>query len=323
MSAQGSSEPFAPAATAVAGEGRVSFTVNVCNADAPFLGPTLRHMLPALNFPFCERLVAYDPGRQEGKYAERIQGDRRQIEALLDGLLADGVIDRVDVVPWTDADQQRILGRYFGSAQVDLKDFTGAPIYQYLYALDRCSGDYVFHADSDMLFHRRHGDSWIAQGVARMREHPPTIVTCPRAGPPQATTWLEKLTGRSFEAKPEAAWRKVDFTSTRYFLIDRARFEACLPLVQAKPREPLENSLTHTIRLRGYEHWNLTTLDHWTIHPWRHDENYLRHLPDLIWAIEQGVYPFRRTGFRWDMRTEGALIEEWLKVLRRHGRALG
>jgi len=302
---------------------QVSFTVNVCNADAPFLGPTLRHMLPALNYPFCERLVAYDPGRQEGKYSERIQGHRGQIEAILDSLLADGVIDRVDVVPWTDVDQQRILGKYYGGAQVDLKDFSGAPIYQYLYALDQCRGDYVFHADSDMLFHRKHGDSWITQGVARMREHPRTIVTCPRAGPPQATTWLEKLTGRSFETAPEVAWRKVDFTSTRYFLMDRARFEACLPLVQAQSREPLENSLTHTIKLRGYEQWNLTTLDHWTIHPWRHDENYLRHLPDLIWAIEQGVYPFRRSGFRWDMRTEGALIDEWLKPLRKHGRALG
>lgn len=46
-----------------------SFTVNACNSDAQFLEPTLRHMLPALNYPFAERLVAYDPGRQKGKYA--------------------------------------------------------------------------------------------------------------------------------------------------------------------------------------------------------------------------------------------------------------
>jgi hypothetical protein len=297
-----------------------SFTVNACNADASFIEQTLRHMLPALNFPFAERLVAYDPGRQEGKYAERAGGDRATMERILQRLLADGVIDRVDVIPWDEVEQQRILGTFFGGARVDLKDFSGAPIYQYLYALDRCQGNYIFHADSDMLFHRAVGGSWIDDGIALMTSQPKVVVSCPRAGPPQARNWLERLTGRSFEARPRAKWRRVDFTSTRYFLMDMAKFRAALPLVQSRPGEPLENSLTYTFELRGLEQWNLTTLDHWTIHPWKHDENYVRHLPDLIWAVEQGLYPFRRAGHRWDMRTEGEHIEEWLRVLRPRGR---
>lgn len=300
----------------------VSFTVNACNSDAPYLEQTLRHMMRQLNFPFAERIVTYDPGRQVGKYAERIQGSQNEVELILQRLLDDKVIDRVDVVPWTAEEQHRILMKYFGNENIDLKDFSGAPIYQYLYALDRCLGDYVFHADSDMLFHRAGNDSWIAEGIALMQQEPRVIVTCPRAGPPQARNWLEKLTGRSFEPAPREKWRRVDFTSTRYFLMDMARFRSCLPLVQAKPGEPLENSLTHTFKLRGLEHWNLTTLDHWTIHPWRHDENYVRYLDDLIWATEHGVYPFKRTGHRWDMRTEGEHINEWLAVLRKHGRAL-
>jgi hypothetical protein len=298
-------------------------TVNACNSDAQFLEPTLRHMMQALNYPFCERLVAYDPGRQEGKYAARAGGDRAAMEAILQRLLDERVIDRVDVVPWTDEEQQRILRTYFGGAQVELKDFAGAPIYQYLYALDRCRGDYVFHADSDMLFHRATDDSWIDKGIALMAAQPQVAVTCPRAGPPQARNWLERLTGRSFEARPDVEWRRVDFTSTRYFLLDMAKFRRALPLVQTKAGEPLEDSLTHTLRLRGLEQWNLTTLDHWTIHPWKHDENYVRNLPDLIWAVEQGLYPFVRSGHRWDMRTEGRHIEEWLRVLRKHGRGQG
>jgi hypothetical protein len=298
----------------------VSFTVNACNSDAQFLEPTLRHMLPALNYPFSERLVAYDPGRQEGKSAARAGSDRATMESILQRLLDDGVIDRVDVIPWTDDEQLRILGTYFGDARVDLKDFSGAPIYQYLYALDRCRGDVVFHADSDMLFHRAVDRSWIEDGIALMQRDARVVVTCPRAGPPQARNWLERLTGRSFEPRPSAPWRRVDFTSTRYFLMDMAKFRTALPLLQNKNGEPLENSLTHTFGLRELEQWNLTTLDHWTIHPWKHDENYVRHLPDLIWAVEQGIYPFRRTGHRWDMRTEGRHIEEWLAVLRRHGR---
>jgi hypothetical protein len=51
---------------------KVSFSVNTCNSDAPYLEQTLRHMMRQLDFPFFERRATYDPGRQEGKYAERI-----------------------------------------------------------------------------------------------------------------------------------------------------------------------------------------------------------------------------------------------------------
>lgn len=301
----------------------VSFTVNVCNSDAPFLAPTLRHMMRQLNYPFAERIATYDPGRQTGKYAERIQGSQTAVERILDSLLHEKVIDRVDVVPWTEAEQRRILLKYFGNENIDLKDFSGAPIYQYLYALDACTGDYLFHVDSDMLFHRQGEDSWIDAGIALLRSKPQAIVATPQGGPPQARNWLERLTGISFEPAPREAWHPAEFISTRKFLMDARRFRDCLPLVQSRPGEPLENSLTHTCRMRGLQRWSMNGYAHWTIHPWRHDENYVRHLDDLIWAVEHGVYPFRRTGFKWDMRTEGEHIEEWLAVLRKHGRAQG
>ena len=302
----------------------VSFTVNACNSDAPYLEATLRHMMRQLDFPFIERIVTYDPGRQEGKYAERIQGTQNAVEQILDRLLADGVIDRVDVVPWTDAEQQRILSRYFGDARVDLKDFSGAPIYQYLYAMDACKGDYIFHVDSDMLFYRSPGAaSWIHTGLDLLRREPRVIVATPQGGPPQARNWLERLTGHSFERAPREDWHHAAFTSTRYFLMDVARFHACLPLEQSKPGEPLENSLSHTFTRKGYQRWSMNGHTHWAIHPWKHDANYVQHLDDLIWAVENNFYPFVRTGFKWDMRTEGKHIEEWLAVLRRHGRGRG
>lgn len=300
----------------------VSFTVNVCNSDAPYLEPTLRHMMRQLNFPFVERIATYDPGRQIGKYAERIQGSAGDMVRILERLLADGVIDRIDVVPWTDDEQRRILVKYFGDEQIDLKDFSGAPIYQYLYALDACRGEYIFHVDSDMLFYREGERSWIYDGLDLLRRESRVVVATPQGGPPQARNWLERLTGRSFARPPKAAWHHAGFTSTRYFLMDAARFRACLPLRQAKPGEPLENSLSHTFTLKEYERWSMNGYAHWAIHPWRHDENYVRYLNDLIWAVENGVYPFKRTGFKWDMRTEGEHINEWLAVLRKHGRAL-
>lgn len=301
----------------------VSFTVNVCNSDAPYLEQTLRHMMRQLNFPFVERVATYDPGRQEGKYAERIQGTQSEVERILERLLADGIIDRVDVVPWTEDEQQRILQKYFGGRQVDLKDFSGAPIYQYLYAMDACRGDYLFHVDSDMLFYRASERSWLYDGLDLLKHESRVIVATPQGGPPQARNWLERLTGHSFEPRPTSDWHHADFVSTRYFLMDVARFHACLPLEQAKPGEPLENSFSYTFARKGYARWSMNGYAHWAIHPWRHDANYVRHLDDLIWAVENGIYPFKRTGFQWDMRTEGEHIEEWLAVLRKHGRGRG
>lgn len=301
---------------------KVSYTVNVCNSDAPFLELTLRHMMSSLNFNFSEKLVAYDPGKQEGKYTDRIQGEQKEIEAILQRLLEDGIIDRVDIIPWNEQEQNRILQKYFGDSGIDLKDFSGAPIYQYLYAIDQCTGEYVFHTDSDMLFYRAGEGSWIQDGVDFLKKEPHVIVTTPRGGPQKARNWYEWLLGKSFESIPEDPWRKVTFTSTRYFLLDMKKFNACLPLEQSKSGEPLENSLTHTFKVKGYERWSIINYDYWAIHPWRHDENYIRYLPDLIWAVENNIYPFRRTGYQWDMRTEDKLINEWLKVLRVHGRAL-
>lgn len=300
----------------------VSFSVNVCNSDAPYLERTLRHMMRQLNFPFIERIATYDPGRQEGKYTERIQGTQNEVERILQRLLDEKVIDRMDVVPWTEAEQRRILMKYFGDENVDLKDFSGAPIYQYLYAMDACSGDYLFHVDSDMLFYRQGERSWIYDGLDLLRRENSAIVATPQGGPPQARNRLEKLTGMSFEPKPKAQWHRTEFISTRKFLMDVSRFHACLPLQQGKPGEPLENSLSHTCKLKGFQRWSMNGYVHWSIHPWRHDENYVRYLDHLIWAVENGVYPFKRTGFKWDMRTEGEHINEWLAVLRKHGRAL-
>ena len=300
----------------------VSFTVNVCNADVPFLYQTLRHMLRALNFPFHECLLAYDPGRQEGKYAERRQGNRVQMEAILDRLLGEGIVDRVDVVPWNEAEQQRILQRYFGHAAIDLKDFSGAPIYQYLWALDRCQGAVIFHADSDMLFYSATERSWIYDALDLFQREPAVVMATPHGGPPQARNGIERLLNRSFESKPRSPWHKADTVSTRYFLMQRERFEQALPLVQAKVGEPLENTLTHSFRSRGLQRWSMNGYVHWAIHPWKHDDNFIRYLDDLIWAVEHNVYPFRRTGYRWDMRTEGPHIAEWLAVLRTHGRCL-
>jgi len=295
----------------------VSFTVNTCVTDVPFLEKTLRHVFRSLDFAFSERLIAYDPGNPMGKYDSRRRGDPAALLKIFERLQTDGLIDRVDTIPWDEASQAAVLKKYFGRDDIALKDFSGAPIYQYLYALDQCTGEYVFHMDSDMLFHTTPGESWIEQGIEVMRREPRVVFTTCRGGPPQARNRLERLLKRPLGRQPAKGWAKADSLSTRYFLMDRRRFlDKLLPIVQARPTEPLEDSLTHTLKLRGLERWTTTGTENWSIHPWKHDDNYIAHLDDLIWAVEQGVYPFVRTGYRWDMRTEDGHIREWLEAIR-------
>jgi len=98
----------------------VSFTVNTCITDIPFIEQTLRHVFRSLDFPFSERLIAYDPGNPMGKYDSRRRGDPAEILAIFDRLLADGLIDRVDTIPWDDEHQAAILKRQKESTSTDV-----------------------------------------------------------------------------------------------------------------------------------------------------------------------------------------------------------
>jgi hypothetical protein len=296
----------------------VTLTLNACRTDASFLHKTLPHIVQALHYPFLERLVAYDPGNIAGKFLHRMQGEDDHMRRVLAALLASNVIDRIDDVPWSDGEQQRILEKYFGSANVAGKDVNGTPVYQYLYALDRCAGDYILHVDSDMLFHFDPHSRWIYEAVEMMQQNPRVVIATPAGGPPQAKNFLERLLG-SPPAKPSSpAWSPAETVSTRYFLLHRRRFEQeLLPLLQRKPAEALEDSITFTLQCKGYFRWTVRGGTDWAIHPYDHGPNFLRHLDDLIWAVENGVYPFRRRGCRWDLNTEGSDIRPWLAAIRK------
>ena len=296
----------------------VGLSVNVCRTDAPFLDKILRHVTRAFNYPFVERLIAYDPGSVEGRFRQHAEADDAKLQELLAGLLSDGVVDRVDEVPWS-ADQVRaVIAKYFGDKHVQPKDALGAPVYQYLFALDRCQTDYVLHVDSDMLFHCSSSQSWIDQAIERMQQDSKLAIAVPRAGPPQAQNWLERVCGRPLFRSLNTGWHRCENVSTRYFLMDSNRFrQFLLPLLPKNPGENLEHTLTHTLNARGFQIWSLRDLDNWAIHPYEHDANFITHLDDLIWGVEKGLYPFARGGRYWDMITSGKNVETWLNAIQR------
>jgi hypothetical protein len=226
--------------------------------------------------------------------------------------MADGLIDRVDTIPWDEQNQAILKIFREGRCAQGFRRCAHLPIPVRARPMHR---HYVFHMVRT-CFHTSPGTSWITKGIELLqRERNVLFATC-RGGPPQARNRLERLLKRPIGKKPSNYWIEADTLSTRYFLMDRARFyESLLPIVQSRPSEPLEDSITHTLKLRGLERWTTTGTENWSIHPWKHDDNYVEHLDDLIWAVEKGIYPFVRTGYRWDMRTEGEHINEWLNAI--------
>ena len=297
----------------------VSFSVNVCITDVPYLYKVMTHMVKALNYPFVERRLTIDPGKVEGKYADRHKGQLDELYTIVEKLKSEKIIDSYDVIPWTQESQNEILERYFSNKNIELKDFSGAPIYQYLYALAPIKSDYIFHADSDMLFYTNHGNfDWISRSIDYMKSHKDVVFTTPMGGPPIARYWYEKLLKKSFQ-KSKDTWHHAEFISTRYFLMDRRRFEEkVLPLKQEKPSEPLEDSISYTAKLKGLKRMSMDTFEAYAVHPWQHDINFITHLDKLIWAVENNIYPVVRKGFQWDMRTDGDNINDWLKAIKKY-----
>jgi hypothetical protein len=294
----------------------VSFTTNACITDIPFIKETLTHMKRSLDYPFIERIVALDVGRPIGKYEERLKGELSELRIILSNLIEEGVIDKVVEIPTDEKNKKKVLNKYFGEVEIALNDFDGAPIYQYLYAIDLCHGDYILHVDSDMLFHSGNGYSWIENAIECMKTNPQVIFTTP-GGPPQAKNWLEYLIGTSLKQSNLGKWHKANFISTRYFLMDKNRFlNEMLPLEQCKRSEPLENSLTYTANKKARERWSMNEADSWAIHPVDHNENFIKYINGLIKVIEQGLYPFRRNGFKWNMYTDDKGIKPWLNLIK-------
>lgn len=292
----------------------VSFTVNVCSADAPFAEKTIRHMVRSLGYPFLERIAILDKGKPEGKYNARQGSDLDQILASLQKLMDEGSIDRVIEVPWEEDQIKRIAQKYFSNPDMPLRDIDGAPIYQYLYGLESCRGEYLLHADSDMLFHRGKPPSWIDQGIELLeaKEHV-VFVTC--GSPPKAKNRIERNVGIKFRA-PRRRWRYMQNISTRKFLTSRKKLEGFLrPLLVGGKGEALEDSFTSTCKGRSLWRADLDFRFGWAVHPLRHNRTFVDHLDSFINLVEQGRFPFVRSGNYYDLVTEDGGAQAWLELM--------
>jgi hypothetical protein len=295
----------------------VDLTVNVYAGDAPYFEATYRHLVRQLDYPFRTRRIAVDRGQARGRFVTA--GAREHdLDDQLARLLEDQVVDVVENVDWSVAAIKRVMTQHYGDPAAPTHCEHGTAIFQYLWAIDRCEADYVLHYDADILAHFEDVDAWINESVAAMRANPTLLGTTQQAGPPRATTVMDWVFGYRPRTRANRWQRGLDnLFSTRYFLIDRARFLNNLCPLRSRPGERLEEAITHTMQERGLVLWMFGDDCNWAIHPTTHNEYHTRYLDDLIRIVELGRQPFRRTGDRWDLCTESRHFVPWRIAIER------
>jgi hypothetical protein len=293
----------------------VELSVNAYVGDLPFLDQTYRHLSRQLSSaPLRRRRIVVDRRPASGRFSGEFS--TTEFDRVLDRLLSDGVVDDIDEVDWSVAEVERIADKYFGDPNVVPVAEGGSAIHQYLWAIDTAQSELVLHFDSDMLLHDPNKGMWVSEAIAFQREHSHVAVTTPQGGPPRAESIRDLVFGSRRRVKT-TGWERSEGVSTRVFLLDRERLCQALPLSPLIPGEPLERTLTASLHAAGFSRWNRNDDDAWAIHPRRHNRNHVDNLQGLISLVELGHCPYRRTGYRWDIRTEGRHFLPWRIALAR------
>lgn len=295
---------------------RVELSVNVYSGDVSFLEDTYRHIAKELNYPFARRRIVVDRSAATGRFANST-ADEARLDQILGSLRSDGLVDVIDEIDWSEEERRRVLSKWLGNADSPARGVDGSAVYQYLWALDTAESTYVLHLDADVLFHVEDGCAWIDEGIRAMRENPAVAIISPEGGPPMAEGLRGWLLGpRSSHTRP-GAWHESSDVSTRKFLMDLDKFEQSLPLQANPASDSLEQMITDSLAFSGMQRWSRNDDHTYSIHPRRHNRNHTRHLRGLIDLIERGDVPFRRTGYRWDIRTDGRHFAPWWIRLKR------
>jgi glycosyltransferase involved in cell wall biosynthesis len=297
----------------------VGLMVKATVLDAPYLDVMVRHMAAQACYSFAERVIVVDrPPAFGGKYAARPQVSPESLDAVLDGLLRDGVIDEVRHVDPSPAVQHEITSRYFATpAQVPTHSVTGGPIYATLFGLESMRTDYILQMDADILFYTGEG-SWVSRALACLMADRQLWMVMTHPGPPcgppaRSLGWQQQAHAR-WDNEMQL-WR-FRHATTRYFLCDRRRLRDRVPIVRrASGCAPLEQCLSAALQQNDAYRANLGDLSSWHLHVWYHGAPFPEWASALASTVEAGLAPECQRG-QYDLRLDRAFDRaEWSRLL--------
>jgi hypothetical protein len=283
----------------------------VSQADVDFLAQTVPHLVRSCRFPFRRRRLLVDTRPLSGDYAARAGvGTVEDLLRLCAALERDGVVDRVEMIDYSESVRLEIMVRHFGEDPDSTHSAKGYPLYGMAYGIATAGAAYYLHFDSDMLLYQAPEASWVAAGIDLLRRDADVLCVLPLPGPPTADGSLDQpYTG--YDIDPRGYYVFKAFTS-RKFLIDVGRFESALPLrLRYRPSkrggpprlEPWEVLVSDLLRGSRYVRADLASPTAWTLHPPDHGPQFLRSLPEIIARVERGWFPPGQAG-KYDLVSE-------------------
>jgi len=323
----------------------VSLWILVARTDVSYMRQTIPHLLRTCRHPFAERVLAMDTAPLSGFMPGRYQvGTQQELEAACQTLVDQGFIDRIVKIDYDSTQIQNVYQKYFGAEQArQMLNYThnwkGSTVYASLYCIEASATDYYLHFDADMLLHQKADFDWVNPAVRLMESNPKIVTIRPFCGPPLPEGLPLHLAGASQE---EGFYGHKTF-SMRTYLVDKHRFAqlAPIPLMwkyypmlsryfpppfqslfakverQLRPQiEPIQGAIesfevmmNHRLKSTNFIRADLSSTDAWTLHPPKHNYDYLKALPNLIEFIEKGEYPPGQAG-NYDV-----LLNEWSELL--------
>jgi glycosyltransferase involved in cell wall biosynthesis len=292
--------------------------------DAPYLETMARHMIAQARYPFSERVIVVDRTLNfSGKYRNRPRLGMEALDAILERLLAEDLIDAVRDVDPSPARVRQVMERYFGAGagRTSTHAATGGPIYATLFGLESMGSDYMLQMDADVFFHSGEA-SWVGQAAALLHRDSNLWLMMTHPGPP-AGPQGQSLKGRNARSAVWDAdrrlWRFCHAT-TRYFLCDRRRLHGRLrPLAQMGGVAPLEQMISAAMARHGAVRGALGDLESWHLHAWHHGDPFPQWAETLARLIEEGRFPDLQRG-EYDLRLDQLIPRrEWGKLIAAQG----
>jgi len=301
-----------------------SCTLSITSArpDAPYLAEIVRHLVKACNYPFVERVLVMDTAPLSPRY--QADPDIVTQDKFFDigrQLINEGVIDRIAHPDYSSAARKATYTKHFGSDHWATHDFRGTQVLGTMQQIDEGKGDYFLHFDSDILLYQSPGHSWIAAGIALLRDLPEVMVALPRPGPPPSDGTLHQAFATHIH-DPRGFFAFKLITSRR-FLIDRRKFDQILPMKPifvSRKRKLLshltrrsalhnwEQSTTSAIEKTAFIRADLDSPDAWTLHAADHGPKFRRAVSAIIALVERGWFPPEQAG-KYDLELDRYVAE--------------
>ncbi len=299
----------------------VTLQINTAPVDYPYLTKILPHQLKFFGH-HCQEILITIETRQSKKTrwkSDEWNSNLQNIHQLCNELSNEFPHLRANPIDYSDS-VRTVISRFFltkPEQKIPFKDFRGGPYYSYYYGLHSASQPYVFHMDSDMIFHGD-GEQWLKHAVDLLETDRNVLFASPLLGPPvkedQEMPKIHKKRYNPHARYPHSstAYKYLDL-STRIFFVEKERLRNFCPMTfpyldqiikswlrNTPPYHTPERSITTNMKKNGFYRVDFMGPGKglYCIHTQvARDPNFIPMLDHVLQKVETGFFTEDMRGF--------------------------